>query len=138
LFRYAWRSRTKEVEAHNRSRFIHLLESAGITQIAVNGANDPVDLAINGWPVELKIANNHARRRHYYQFKLRRSQKLGAAFVACVCVVAAAGCAELCPFIIPVAVCGDRATIDITSEPWAYAGQWAEYRGAYHLLLQGA
>jgi hypothetical protein len=41
------------------------------------------------------------------------------------------------PFVIPVEELGKRATLEITSAPHLYAGQWSKWAGAWDVLNMG-
>jgi hypothetical protein len=130
LLRWSWRSNTKALEAHYRAQLIRLLHAAGIAHIAVQGPNDHTDLIVAGWPVELKFSTSTARRPHYYQFKIRPTQRQAARFFICVTIPPNS---PIIPYIIPAEAI-TTATVEITSHPATYAGQWATYRAAYALL----
>lgn len=133
---------TQAVEQRYKPHVLALLRAAGFPdlQVGVCRARDPVDLVVNGHPVELKIARprrkagyNGQRRSLYFQALLRdphNGHHLNGDFVLLVCVLEA----EICPFVIPIAALGERRTVEITSDPFTYAGQWARYRGRFDLL----
>lgn len=139
------RERTKEVETHYSGRLIRGLEALGIGPIAVNGANDPTDLSIAGLAVEVKIARARERprpdgqnRAEYYQALLwepkteKRSRRvLNGSVVILVCVDLDD---RLWPFVIPRSAIGSRRTLEITSSPDRYGGQWARFLGAFDFL----
>lgn len=142
------RERTKEVESHYSGRLIRALEALGIEPIAVNGANAPVDLSVAGWAVEVKIARARERpraggkdRAEYYQALLweprtearGRRRVLNGEIVIVVCVDPED---RLWPFVIPRCAIGSRRTIEITSRPDRYAGQWARFLGAFDYLRE--
>lgn len=142
-FRFQPGDDTKQIERQYRPAILDLLRAAGIPrlQIGVCGANAPVDLVVNGHLVEVKIARNRRKARgnghrpFYFQALLRDHNNhhyLNGNYVLLICVLET----ELCPFVIPVTAVGQRRTIEITSHPFTYAGQWAPYRGAFHLLRE--
>ncbi len=141
-FDRAWRfmaGDTKAVEKRYRPVAIKLLRLAGIPDLSIHvcGANDPTDLIVCGHPVELKISRPKKKAKHglYFQFLLRdhdNRHRLNGNFVYCLCVFDS----TFCPFIIPIARIGSRRTIEITSDPFVYSGQWALYRGAFDLLIE--
>lgn len=132
---------SKEVERHYRARLVRLLEQHGIGPIAVCPENDPVDLLINGYAVELKVARAHPQpsggKKNRFQALLRDANNghhLNGDYIILLAVTADD---QLHPFIIPTGHVGDRKTIEITSEPTRYHGQWAPYLGAYDYLRGG-
>jgi hypothetical protein len=124
-----WRTVTKRREARGRAWLVPELERRGLA-VAVNDANNVVDLAVAGRLVELKVSSNTARRRNYWQFHVRRSQTRAAALFICLALTNTG----YFPYIIPTPAVGGRSTIEITSHPDDYAGQWAQYKDAWHLL----
>lgn len=125
---------SKVVEAHYRARFIRVLEANGVGPVAVCGANDPVDLHIGGHPVELKVCRPRRKKDRsgeYYQALLHdvsNRHHLNGDLVVVLCVNRED---ELYPYIIPRRLLGARRTVEITSAPGAYSGQWAGYLDAY-------
>lgn len=138
---------TKEIERHYRARLIRALERMGIGPIAVAGENDPVDLYIGevGQGVELKVARarerpraDHSRpRAEYYQGLLwdrGNGHYLNGDLLILLCVDPED---HLWPFVVPRDKLGNRRTIEITSAPAKYRGQWAPFLGRLDLLKRG-
>jgi len=125
---------SKVVEKHYRARFVRVLEARGIGPVAVCGANDPVDLLIAGHAVELKVCRSRRKRDRcgeYYQALLHdvsNNHRLNGDLVVVLCVNRED---ELYPYIIPRRVLGARRTVEITSAPGRYGGQWAGYLDAF-------
>lgn len=130
---------SKAVEAHYMARLIRGLDALGIGPVARMGNNDPVDLTVAGHAVEVKIARARAKDRHLevYQGSLHDPNKrhtLNGSVVILVCVDKAD---RLWPYVIPRRALGDRRTIEITSHPKRYGGQWRQYLEAWQYLGAG-
>ncbi len=130
---------SKAVERGYRPVAIRLLREAGIPDLRIHvcGNNDPVDLIVNGLAVELKIARDSRKRPGpYFRFLLRdhnNNHYLNGHYLYLLCVYDSTCCA----FIIPTERVGKRRTIEITSDPFTYGGQWAMYRNAFDYLRGG-
>jgi len=130
---------SKQVEGHYRARFIRLMEVYDVGPVAVCGANDPVDLLIAGQSVELKVCRVRRKRRRgeYYQallYDLSNRHHLNGDLVVMLCVNRED---ELYPYIIPRRAVGARRTLEITSSPEEYSGQWAKYLNAFEHFGRG-
>jgi hypothetical protein len=126
---------TKTVEAHYRARLVRVLERRGIGPVAVRPENDPVDLDIAGYPVELKVARAHAHpaggKPTRFQALLRdhgNGHHLNGEFVILLCVDRED---RLYPFVIPTGLLASQRTLEITSHPERYTGKWAPYLRAW-------
>lgn len=129
---------SKDVERHYCARLVGLLEDLDLGPVAVTGGNDPVDLIIAGIPVELKVSRAH---RHpcqpgkiRYQALLRDPKNHHYLNGSILILLAVDPDDRLFPFVIPRAALGARRTIEITSHPLAYSGQWRPYFHAFHYL----
>ena len=139
------RDKAKEAERYYTGRLVRGLEALGIGPVGVNGANDGTDISVAGWAVEVKIARARERpRRHgqdraeYYQALLwepktakRGRRILHGSFVILACVDLED---RLWPFVIPRSAIGSRRTLEISSRPDRYTGQWARFLGAFDYL----
>lgn len=140
-WRLAYANRySKEVEGHYRGRLVAGLEALGLGPVEVCGANDPIDLVVGGHAVELKVTRATEKtkggktRREYYQALLHdpgNRHNLNGDLVIVLCVDRAD---RLWPFVIPRLLIGSRRTVEITSHPKDYRGQWARYLEAWALL----
>jgi hypothetical protein len=126
---------TKQVEAHYRARLVRLLTARGIAPLAVRPANDPVDLDIAGYPVELKVARAHPHKSggklQRYQALLRDPENrhyLNGTYLILLCVDPDD---RLWPFVIPTRQLASQRTITISSHPSSYAGRWAPFLNAF-------
>jgi hypothetical protein len=129
---------SKEVEAHYRARFVRELERRGLGPVAVAQPNDPVDLFVAGHAVELKVAREG---KHPYSETKRRFQgllrdpgnrhRLNGDLVVLLCVDRDD---RLWPYVIPRLLLGNRRTVEVTSHPRDYRGQWAPFLEAYDYL----
>lgn len=150
--RLKWRvarafANTHDIERHYRARLIWMLEAESIGPIAVQGEQNGFDLLIAGYAVELKIARARARPRadgspsairpEYYQAlmqDLKNHHHLNGQVVIVVCVDRGD---QLWPYVIPRQAVGSRRTIEISSHPTAYKGQWATWLKAWWVLDPG-
>jgi hypothetical protein len=114
------------------------LERRGIGPVAVAGANDPVDLFVAGHAVELKVArageHPNGRTKTRFQGLLRdpgNRHRLNGDLVVLLCVDRED---RLWPYVIPRLLLGQRRTVEATSRPSRYRGQWAPFLEAYDYL----
>jgi flagella basal body P-ring formation protein FlgA len=140
-YRYAPKH-SKEVESHYLKHLVRLLRAQGWTVLEM-ASNAHWDLTIGrgGYTirVEVKIARprEKARRSEYYQFKLKSGGSRpvdGDVLIACCCPN---GPSSMTCYVIPTEQLGARATLEITSAPDHYAGQWAAWRAAWDVLEEG-
>lgn len=127
---------SKEVERHYRARLVRGLDCMGIGPMAVMGENDPFDLIIAGHPCELKVARARAKdhKLQVYQASIHdpaHRHKLNGDIVIVLCVDHKD---RLWPYVIPRAEVGGRRTVEITSHPRRYRGQWHPYLEAWGQL----
>lgn len=130
---------SKEVERHYRARLVRGLEMLGIGPVAVMGENDPVDLLIAGWACELKVARARAKdhKKEVYQALMhdrKNGHRLSGDVVILLCVDRKD---RLWPYLIPRAAVGERRTVEVTSHPQRYRGQWQQYLEAWDVLMEG-
>ena len=125
---------SKEIEAHYRARLVRALEASGVGPIGVANSNDSVDLFIAGHAVELKVCRareKDGRKPEIYQALLHdpgNRHNLNGDLVLVLCIDYDD---RLWPYVIPRKRVGSRRTVEITSHPTRYRGQWRPYLGAF-------
>jgi len=142
-----WRERYQprhatEVERYYRGRFVKTAKAVGLGPVKVCRPNSPFDLVISGHACELKVCRARAKSKgrrggrvaEVYQGLIhdpakRRHLNGDVVIVLCVDYMD-----RLWPFVVPRLLVGDRRTIEITSHPTNYAGQWAPYLAAFDYL----
>jgi hypothetical protein len=128
---------SKEVENHYLKHLVRLLRVQGWTVLEC-ASNAHWDLTIGRGGhvlrIEVKIARPKAKRSEYYQFKLKSGGQRPPDGDIVICCCCPNGPTTMTCFVVPVETLGDRSTLEITTSPLDYAGQWAPYRDAWGIL----
>ena len=137
-YRYAPKY-SKEVEQHYLKYLVHLLRLQGYT-ILPCGHNGHWDLTLasdgQSLRVEVKIARPKAKsgRSEYYQFKIKSGGHRPPDGDVVICCCCPNGPPSMTVYIIPTEALEDRSTLEITSNPADYIGQWSIYHNAWDIL----
>lgn len=117
-YRYAPKY-SKEVEQHYLKYLVRLLRLQGYVVLPCGH-------------------NGHWEAKHgrseYYQFKLKSSGTRPVDGDVLICCCCPNGPPSMVVYIVPTEDLGDRSTLEITSNPADYIGQWSVYHNAWDIL----